>query len=75
MRLIKSVTNLYIISIFGTKIAQGLELRALLYYWAAVFSGGAGGARAPPEFGGFRKGAKPDFCLSEFSYYYEHPRI
>ena len=27
------------------------------------------------EFGGSEKGAKPDFCLSEFSYYYEHPRI
>ena len=24
---------------------------------------------------GFRKGAKSDFCLSDFSYYYEHPRI
>ena len=24
---------------------------------------------------GVHKGAKPDFCLSEFSYYYEHPRI
>ena len=42
---------------------------------SAVFSGDAGGARAPPEFGGFRKGAKPDFCLSEFSYYYQQPRI
>ena len=52
----------------------------LLFYWShntivhipfsAVDSGGAGGGRAPPEFG-----AKPDFCLSEFSYYYEHPWI
>ena len=33
---------------------------------SAVFSGGAGGARAPPEFGGFRKGAKPDFCFADF---------
>ena len=24
---------------------------------------------------GFRKGAKPVFCLWEFSYYYEHPWI
>ena len=24
---------------------------------------------------GFRKGGKPDYCLSEFSYYYEHPWI
>ena len=31
----------------------------------AVFSGGAGGARAPPEFRGSQKGHKSDFCLSE----------
>ena len=42
---------------------------------SGVDSGGAGGARAPPEFGGSEKGAKPDFCSSEFSYYYEHPWI
>ena len=28
-----------------------------------------------PGIMGFRKGAKPDFCFLEFSYYYEHPRI
>ena len=44
-------------------------------YISAIDSRGTGGARAPPEFGEFSKGAKPDFCLSEFSYYYEHPRI
>ena len=26
-------------------------------------------------YGPVQKGAKPDFCLSEFSYYYKHPRI
>jgi hypothetical protein len=31
--------------------------------------------QSTPRIWGFRKGAKPDFCLSEFSYYYEHPRI
>ena len=38
---------------------------------SAVFSGGCG----TPGIWGFRKGAKPDFCLLEFSYYYKHPRI
>ena len=42
---------------------------------SAVFSGGAGGARAPPEFGDSQKGRETWFCLSEFSYYYEHPWI
>jgi hypothetical protein len=28
-----------------------------------------------PEIWWFRKGVKPDFCLSEFSFYSEHPRI
>ena len=28
-----------------------------------------------PGIWGFRKEAKPDFCFSELSYYYEHPRI
>ena len=37
------------------------------YTFSAVFSGGAGGA-----IWGFRKGAKPDFCLSDFSYYSKH---
>ena len=36
------------------------------YRSSGVDSGGAGDARAPPEFWGFIKVAKPDFCLSEF---------
>ena len=47
------------------------DLKFMLSY-STVFSGGAGGARAPPEFGGSQK---IQICLSEFSYYYEHPRI
>ena len=35
-------------------------------------SGCVGGARAPPRIWGFSKGVKPDFCLSEFSYYSKH---
>ena len=42
---------------------------------SAVDNGVAGGARAPLEFGGSEKGAKSDFCVSEFSYYYQHPWI
>ena len=52
-----------------------LLIRGYLTWYSAVFSGGAGGARAPPEFGGSEKGVKPDICYFEFSYYYEHPRI
>ena len=37
-----------------------------------VDSRDAGGARAPPGIWGFIKGAKSDFCLSEFSYYSKH---
>ena len=36
---------------------------------AEILSGGAGGARGPPEFG---DSLKPNFCLSEFSYYSKH---
>ena len=39
---------------------------------SAIFRGGAGGARAPLEFGGSQKGQS---WLVEVSYYYEHPRI
>ena len=42
--------------------------------FSAVDSGGAGGARAPAEFGGSEKGQSL-ISVSEFSYYYEHPRI
>ena len=45
------------------------------YVSSAVFSGGAGGCQNTPGILGFTNGAKPDFCLSEFSYYYEHPQI
>ena len=38
---------------------------------SVIDGGGAGGA----GIWGLREGAKPDFCLSEFSYYYDHPRI
>ena len=40
---------------------------------SAVDSGGAGGARAPPEFGGSEKGQS--LISAEFSYYHEHPWI
>ena len=39
---------------------------------SAIYSGGAG---EHPGIWGLRKGVKPDFCLLEFSYYYEHPWI
>ena len=42
---------------------------------SAVDSGVCWGCQSTPGIWGFRKGAKPDFCLSEFSYYYEHPWI
>ena len=29
----------------------------------------------PPGIWGFTKGAKPDYCLLDFSYNYEHPRV
>ena len=39
---------------------------------SAIDSRSTGGTRAPPEFRGSVKGGKSEFCLSEFSYYYEH---
>ena len=36
---------------------------------------GCWGWESTPGIWGFRNGAKPDFCLLDFSYYYEHPRI
>ena len=48
-------------------------------YWGGIFAApylaGVLGVPEHPRNLGFRKGAKSDFCLSEFSYYYEHPRI
>ena len=43
---------------------------------SAVFSGGAGGARAPPEFRGSQKGQSLISAYHNLAtYYYEHPRI
>ena len=36
---------------------------------AALLIAGVLGMPVTPGFWGFRKGAKPDFCLSEVSYY------
>ena len=41
----------------------------------APYLAGVLGVPEHPRNLGVQKGAKPDFCLSEFSYYYEHPRI
>ena len=38
------------------QIVRHLRERLALIHGSAVFSGGAGGARAPPEFGGSQKG-------------------
>ena len=42
---------------------------------SAVFSGGAGGARATLEFRGSQKGRSLISAYQSFNYYYEHPRI
>ena len=42
---------------------------------SALYLAGVLGVPSTPGILGFTKGAKPDFCLSEFSYYYKHPRI
>ena len=42
---------------------------------SAVFSGGAGGARAPPEYGGSQKGRSLISAYQSLAIYYEHPRI
>ena len=47
----------------------------ILTYSAQVIAEWCWGCQSTPGIWGFRKGAKPDSCLSEFSYYYEHPRI
>jgi hypothetical protein len=44
----------------------------LVSLFRGVDNGDAGGDRAPLEFGGSEKEAKPDFCLSEFSYCSKH---
>ena len=58
----------------GSKYKNGSSILILILRKAikqamisGVDSGGAGDARAPPEFGGSEKRAKPDFCFSEFS--------
>ena len=54
-----------------------VEFGLLVTFFSAVDSGGAGVARAPPEFGGSEKGRSliSALLISEFSYYYEHPWI
>ena len=51
---------------------KGFDRTIIAFIFSGVDSGGAGGARAPPEFWSSEKGAKPDFCLSEFNYYSKH---
>ena len=45
------------------------------FIMSAPYLAGVLGVPEHPRNLGVQKGAKPDFCLSEFSYYYEHPRI
>ena len=42
---------------------------------AGPYLAGVLGVPEHPQNLGVHKKGKPDFCLSEFSYYYKHPRI
>ena len=51
---------------------KGFDRTIIAFIFSGVDSEGAGGAKAPLEFWSSEKGAKPDFCLSEFNYYSKH---
>ena len=50
-------------------------MKVMDYLTPAPYLVGVLGVPEHPRNLGVQKGAKPDFCLSEFCYYYEHPRI
>ena len=79
---IKNKTNKIGITNSANSVANQLLTTAridkscpFVFLIAAPYLAGMLGVPEHPRNLGVQKGAKPDFCLSDFCYYYEHPRI